>query len=344
MSLSSLPSAMTARARRTSVLITGATWLLTSCLMPDVRVSPAAPAAGRGAMAGAGSGSVAAGAAAGPAQDRLDSGIRMVDEDGGAPSQAGTGSLPTRGGSGGMRGMAGAGGQSGQTTNPCLIDNGGCDTSPKATCTSQGAAVTCLCPAGYEGNGVGPSGCSDIDECSKDNGGCDTSPKATCLNLVGAPATCMCPAGSTGNGHGSAGCSDITANTSMACGKFTCERDVVRDPATGLTWQRNLPAEYNVCGAIELCTADEALVYCADLGTAGGNWRLPSIDELTSIVDKSRSDPAIDLTAFPNTPPKAFWSSTTYGTGTSVWYYDFGLTGGSGFSNASSVGRVRCVR
>lgn len=41
-------------------------------------------------------------------------------------------------------------------------------------------------------------------------------------------------------------------------------------------------------------------------------WRLPTIKELLSIVQKSRINPAIDVNIFPSTPPDCTWSSTPY--------------------------------
>lgn len=41
-------------------------------------------------------------------------------------------------------------------------------------------------------------------------------------------------------------------------------------------------------------------------------WRLPNLKELESLVRIDAVDPAIDSTAFPNTPHKFFWSSTIH--------------------------------
>ena len=109
--------------------------------------------------------------------------------------------------------------------NECETNNGGCHAN--ATCTNNvGAAATCECNSGYEGNGTdctdvnecdtnnGGCGdstyyacsnnvgddptCADINECETNNGGCHAN--ATCTNNVGAAATCECNVGYTGNG------------------------------------------------------------------------------------------------------------------------------------------------
>jgi hypothetical protein len=45
----------------------------------------------------------------------------------------------------------------------------------------------------------------------------------------------------------------------------------------------------------------QALAHCAALSLAGGGFRLPSIAELLTLVDPTRSQPAIDPIAFPGT-------------------------------------------
>lgn len=126
-----------------------------------------------------------------------------------------------------------------------------------------------------------------------------------------------------------------------ASGTFTWDANVVTDSATMLTWQRALDVSHY--------TWDDAKTYCASLTLAGGGWRLPTKDELLSIVDASfgvrREDPLIDPTAFPNTPSAAFWSSSSspyVGTGF-AWAVHFN-DGSSTSEPPSSTYRVRCVR
>jgi hypothetical protein len=48
-------------------------------------------------------------------------------------------------------------------------------------------------------------------------------------------------------------------------------------------------------------------------GLCGANdWRMPAHEELSSIVDYSRTKPAIDTGYFPHTPPSNFWSADTF--------------------------------
>ncbi len=72
-------------------------------------------------------------------------------------------------------------------------------------------------------------------------------------------------------------------------------------------------------------TWKEAIEYCESLNFAGySDWRLPNKNELLSIVDRSKSNPAING-AFKNTTSD--------------------VSNGNAFSRAKSVGNyVRCVR
>jgi hypothetical protein len=66
----------------------------------------------------------------------------------------------------------------------------------------------------------------------------------------------------------------------MACGDDdddTISADEWTDPATGLTWQVMPPAEY--------ANWNDALAYCDGLILGGhGNWRLPTISELRTLI------------------------------------------------------------
>ena len=127
---------------------------------------------------------------------------------------------------------------------------------------------------------------------------------------------------------------------------------MVRDTLTRLMWQQDGSSKRSTsCGGADdlTCTRDEAKAYCTSL-TLGGfsDWRLPTMKELCSIVDLrvgGLAQPLIDLTAFPNTPGEAYWTSTPRGSATSEygWYVDF--YSGSAISNQVQVyNRVRCVR
>jgi hypothetical protein len=78
----------------------------------------------------------------------------------------------------------------------------------------------------------------------------------------------------------------------------------VTDTDTGLMWQK--------ATATGTYTWEQALQYCESLNLAGYNdWRLPNKNELHSIVDNSRTYPAINLSYFPDTQSNIYIASTT---------------------------------
>ena len=114
--------------------------------------------------------------------------------------------------------------------------------------------------------------------------------------------------------------------------------DLVVDRVTGLSWQRSVAPD-----ALDWAAAG---AYCANLTLAGvGGWRLPRVIELVSIVDFSRTMPAIDPDAFPGTPSSPFWTSQTDVTNTGLaWYLYFSNGGAYGGNDVVDAQRVRCVR
>lgn len=85
----------------------------------------------------------------------------------------------------------------------------------------------------------------------------------------------------------------------------------VTDSQTGLIWRRCAEGMAWSGGS---CTGSPVVPNTIEVALAmaktQAGWRLPNVKELSSIADRSRSDPAIDTVAFPATPPYFFWSST----------------------------------
>lgn len=88
--------------------------------------------------------------------------------------------------------------------------------------------------------------------------------------------------------------------------------------STGLEWSKTL------CGGKRV-THEEALKAIAELGP---DWRLPTREELLTIVDLSRHDPAIDTEKFPDTKSEPYWTSTPCAWNDKArWVVGFGLGG-----------------
>lgn len=118
--------------------------------------------------------------------------------------------------------------------------------------------------------------------------------------------------------------------------RFAIGDEIVEDTKTKLAWQRVVPGK--------TYSANEAARYCAGLELAGRGWRLPSIKELHTLVDETRTLPAIDTRAFPDTPPAFFWtSSQVAGFVMYTWSVNF-ADGRDAWFTPDRQQHVRCVR
>jgi hypothetical protein len=108
---------------------------------------------------------------------------------------------------------------------------------------------------------------------------------------------------------------------------YSVDGTEVTDRKTGLVWQRcsagqSWSATTTCTGTAATYTHEAALSFAK---TQTG-WRLPNVKELSSITDKTRSNPAIDVTAFPATPSYVYWTSTPFaGDALSAWCVNFYL-------------------
>jgi hypothetical protein len=98
--------------------------------------------------------------------------------------------------------------------------------------------------------------------------------------------------------------------------------NTITDTRTGLMWVK----DHNALGkqSAGYLTWPKAIDACKDLDHAGRkDWRLPTREELLSIVDPSKYDPAIDP-IFTNTHSDWYWTSTgvAWGSG-SAWFVYF---------------------
>lgn len=83
-----------------------------------------------------------------------------------------------------------------------------------------------------------------------------------------------------------------------------------------------------------------AMDKCASLGD---DWRLPTVDELASLADRTRSTPACDPIFEMPTSDWHWSSSPVVGWPEGAWYVYFGL-GGVGYGHRNRSGFVRPVR
>jgi len=126
---------------------------------------------------------------------------------------------------------------------------------------------------------------------------------------------------------------------------FSRANGVVKDSLTRLQWQDNYSDNGEETKRVEWI---EAIEYCENLVLAGENdWRLPSINELSSIVDYSRQEPSLnsmfEYVEFDRFD--TYWSSTTFSgySGNFAWrvYFSYGY---QYYGTKAYSGYVRCVR
>jgi formylglycine-generating enzyme required for sulfatase activity len=125
---------------------------------------------------------------------------------------------------------------------------------------------------------------------------------------------------------------------------YSVGTNTVHDSITDLYWQieddnttRSWGDAWNYC-------QDLILWIGGSIGYLATNWRLPTTDELMSIVSYGSYDPAINPVAFSGTNSSGYWSSNTRASDSGyAWIVDFIL--GSVYNSDKSIDRfVRCVR
>jgi len=141
-----------------------------------------------------------------------------------------------------------------------------------------------------------------------------------------------------------------SSSSSSSIATFIREGDIVFQVDTSLAWQDDesvqkpwltqenfdLNSEYNTTG-------DTATTYCTELNLGEYNdWRLPTIAELSSIVELNNY-PKIDP-VFQKTVTHFYWSSISLTDDESIAWGVYFDDGSQGLLNKSEKAYIRCVR
>ena len=130
----------------------------------------------------------------------------------------------------------------------------------------------------------------------------------------------------------------LMAIATLASADFTRSGDIVTDSTTGLQWQDDATA------ASTSLSWQAAIDHCEAL-TLGGHsdWRLPNLNELKSIIDRTKFNPAI-VSGFANTSSSFYWSSTSHASlSNDAWIVLF-YSGLQSYGSKDDSHDVRCVR
>ena len=128
--------------------------------------------------------------------------------------------------------------------------------------------------------------------------------------------------------------------------------DTITDNKTGLMWKKCTEGQTGAsCKSKEKKFSwEDALQYVKKLNEGGGflgfkDWRLPTLRELNSLVEEQCVEPAINTTLFPNTPSKAYWTSSPYaGFSDYAWCVNYQYGYDSYVSAKYSGNAIRLVR
>ena len=145
---------------------------------------------------------------------------------------------------------------------------------------------------------------------------------------------------------------DLQKGVASPTPRFTDNKNgTVTDKLSGLIWLKDAN-----CFVVKK-NWDEALTAAATVanGTCGltdgskpGDWRLPNVRELQSLIDYGRAGPALpDNYPFTNVQPYFYWSSTTHPDLTLALAWDVFIGGNGmadGFEKANPDDYVWCVR
>jgi hypothetical protein len=108
----------------------------------------------------------------------------------------------------------------------------------------------------------------------------------------------------------------VAAFSAQAQGRFAVSADgqQVTDSTSGLVWRRcaeGMKWNGSICAGKPLKYTFAGAKAAAGAAAADGKaWRVPSKEELLSLVDgKGKKKPKIDVRAFPNTPSLSFWAT-----------------------------------
>ena len=191
-------------------------------------------------------------------------------------------------------------------------------------------------------------GCnSDIDQARVDLGTCNAALSVCESNQVSCPeGTPVAKTGQT-KSYAPGDDGDLQSGVALTTSRFIDNGDgTVTDNLTGLIWMKD-------AGSIKIGTWGNAVETCSTLangsyglwdGSYAGDWRLPNVRELYSLIDFGHYNYALPNGHLFINVMSNYWSSTTYGGNTSSAIYLNLINGFINYAGRSSTLYVLCVR
>ena len=109
-------------------------------------------------------------------------------------------------------------------------------------------------------------------------------------------------------------CPDVFANMPLSFKYLDNGNGTITDSETGHTWFRcsagQVWSDGKCKGRAIIRNFEEAQAWAEQAQIADmSNWRIPEIDEMTTIVEDDCRSPAVDTNAFPGIQAENYWSS-----------------------------------
>jgi predicted secreted protein len=122
---------------------------------------------------------------------------------------------------------------------------------------------------------------------------------------------------------------------------------MVRDNVTGLVWEvKTDDGSIHDKDNTYTWASTPGFISAVNNENFGGyaDWRLPTIKELSTIVNSNQYNPSINITFYPNTVSSYYWSSTTYAYNSGYAWCVYFSSGYVYYYSKTSSYYVRAVR
>lgn len=147
------------------------------------------------------------------------------------------------------------------------------------------------------------------------------SGQVLCYDAAGAEIPC------TGTGQDG----DLQMGIPLPSPRFTDNGNgTVTDNLTGLIWLKNAGCrghDYSSTNALSAANTLASGACGLTDGSVAGDWRLPNLKELHSLINRQQANPAawLNTVGFSNVSSTWYWSSSSINNGSAAWFVNLGI-------------------